>query len=630
LPTLKINEIYKTPVFEISDQTDVHDVYGAQHDRKARVWRMPAFPPVADIVVSDLKNLIPNLNFSQDVQEHLNTLTQGCLLPSDFNFITEPFEHQREGLLHILHYLRAGLFYSPGLGKTKIVIDLQRLINGRMLILCPKIMLTEWAAEFVKHGNIENTLIIAGTKKKKLEIIKQACETPVTAVMVTYETATRYVPEILGIPYDVIIADESHKLKSPFSQRTKAAQHLARKAYRRVLLSGTPSLGSPFDLYGQLRFLGTYFCPEHWWPFKNKFGVFAPWDKSDPPKIIVGYKNLPIMNKRVNLVCTRKTQDECLDLPERRFVDVTFKLSPAQKKLYNFLIDEGCDPAGVPIHEKQANEGLTQADGITFHPHTIAGIPIVLLNKIDQVSSGFLYQTNKNLGVCNNCTHLNTCVKDGVVPYTSKCQVITKSTTTTLSIKQNARLDTCQGILENLVEDSTNSVIIWARYDAELAQIEKLLDQLKLKYVLVRGKLTHNELKERRDTFDNNPEYRVYVGQISTGVGITINKANYTIYYNLPWHLEHYLQSLDRNYRIGQERKVTVYRLLGQDTIDEIKAVALDQKIDFDTLVTSNLPCVHCSDFIDRCAKTQIELYSDLCKYDRSMQKATVKIRKVP
>ena len=627
---LKINELYKTPVFEISNQFDVHEAYGAQYDRKTRVWRMPAFYPVADIVVSDLKNLIPNLKIPLEIQEHLNTLKQACLLPSEFNFITKPFEHQKEGLLHLFRYLRAGLFYSPGLGKTKIVIDLQRLINGRLLILCPKIMLTEWAAEFVKHGNDENTLVIAGTKKKKLTLIEQACTDPVTAVMVTYETATRYVPELMKIPYDVIVADESHKLKSPFSQRTKAAQALARKAYRRILLSGTPSLGSPFDLYGQLRFLGTYFCPEPWWPFKRKFGEFAPWDTSDPPKIIIGYKNLPVMNKRVNLVCTRKTQDECLDLPERRILDVIFDISPAQKKLYNFLIEEKCDPAGIPIYEKLCENSLTHADGVHLHAHVIADPPIVLLNKVDQVSSGFLYQTSKNLGVCNDCKHLTTCVSNDIAPYTSKCAVVTKEKTSTLNITPNARLEACQGILENLVEDSTNSVIIWARYDAELAQLERLLKQLKLNFVLVRGKLSHEALKERRDKFDNDPECQVYVGQVSTGVGITINKANYTIYYNLPWHLEHYLQSLDRNYRIGQERKVTVYRLIAQNTIDEIKAVALDQKIDFDTLVTSNLPCVQCDDFVTRCAKAQVELYSDYCKYDRSMQKTTAKIRKIP
>lgn len=628
---LKINHVYQTPVFELDELKNVQNVYGAHYDRKAHIWRFPAFYPVVDIVVDDLKKLIPNLKFSEEAQEHITTVSEACPLPNGFNFITTPFAHQEEGLLHILRYLRAGLFFSPGLGKTKVVIDLQRLTNDSLLILCPKIVLTEWAAEFEKHGNIKNTLIIAGTKKKKLEIIKQAQEGTTIATIVTYETATRYAPEIIQIPYNVIVADESHKLKSPFSQRTKAAQYLAKRAYRRILLSGTPSLGSPFDLYGQLRFLGTYFCPEHWWPFKRKFGIFAPWDKSDPPKIIVGYKNLPIINKRVNLVCVRKTQEECLDLPERRILDVPFSVDASQKKLYNFLIKEKCDPAGIPIYKKLMDDNLTQQDGITLPPHVTADSTITLLNKIDQVSSGFLYQTTKNPAVCNNCVHVQKCVEENAAPYTAPCAIIQKApASNTLHTKKNTRLETLKDLTETVVKDRNNHIIIWANYHAELDEIEQMLQQSEFQYVKVTGGLSHVELKKRRDQFDNSEDCRVYLGQVSTGVGITINKANYMVYYGLPWSLEHYLQSLDRNYRIGQEKKVTVYRLIGKHTIDETKAAALDQKIDFDTLVTSSLPCLQCEDFKKRCAKAQVELYSDYCKFEKSMTKQIAKIKPIP
>ena len=98
------------------------------------------------------------------------------------------------------------------------------------------------------------------------------------------------------------------------------------------------------------------------------------------------------------------------------------------------------------------------------------------------------------------------------------------------------------------------------------------------------------------------------------------------VYYNIPWNQEHYLQSLDRNHRIGQQRKVTVYRLIANHTIDEAKVTALEQKTDINTLITHKLPCIGCKDYTTRCAKYNIELYDELCKYDRTFDRTTAKL----
>jgi hypothetical protein len=93
--------------------------------------------------------------------------------------------------------------------------------------------------------------------------------------------------------------------------------------------------------------------------------------------------------------------------------------------------------------------------------------------------------------------------------------------------------------------------------------------------------------------------------------------------------LDHYLQSLDRNYRIGQDRKVIVYRLIARNTLDEAKVVALKQKLDFSNLVTMRSMCMLCPE-INRCLKYKIELYDDDCIYDRAMLRDTAQVRLIP
>lgn len=631
---LTMGSVYNTPVFVLRTEPNprLKKVYGANWSRANSAWRFPAFYPVHTRVLSDLKAIMPELVYSEDVQKHIEVISQEVELPDDFSFITAPFQHQREGLLHIYRNYRAGLFYDPGLGKTKVVVDLYRLLQQPMLIFCPRIMLHDWVAEFKKHGNIDNVIVLDGTKKAKLKSIKAAQDNVPAATIVTYSTARLYQESIIQIPYDIVVADESHQMKTPFSKRTQAAQALAARAYRRILLSGTPSLGSPFDLYGQLRFLGKYFCSEDWWAFKKKFGVFPEWElKEGRPRMLLGFKNTDLMRDRVLYVCTRKTKDECLDLPERQILDVVFDLAPKQKKAYNNLISERCDPKGFGYLTMMEEEELNHTAGPVLEPHLIVTEEVVLFGKLDQVSSGFLYKTRKNPRYCDGCQHVQACTQNNVRPYTTECEVTKKPPPrTTDYIGTNAREAHLKELLTTLLEDDTHKVIVWANLIEELDQIQKTVEAAGYEYVRVAGGVDAQALQERKKRFNTDATCRVYIGQVQTGIGVTLNAANYTIYYSLPWSLEHYLQSIDRNYRIGQERKVTVYRLLARHTLDVTKAAALDQKKDFSDLVTKSATCATCSQFATRCAKFNVELFDPDCIYDRTMLRHTAKVSLIP
>lgn len=632
-PTLQLSSVYRTPIFTLRDNSSrVKNAYGAVFHGATKSWRFPGFYPVHAFVLSDLRKIIPELVLSEVVKQHVAELEEAPTVPSEFSFVTSPYQHQREGLLHVHRHLRAGLFYSPGLGKCKIIVDLLRLTGDHSLILCPRVMLRTWAEEFEKHGDITDVIVIDGsTKKKKMARVAEAQATDPVATIITYTSASLYYDDIIKIPYSVIVADESHQMKTPFAKRTKTATALAQRAYRRVLLSGTPSLGSPFDMYAQLRFLGKYLCGEHWWAFRKMFGVFPAWQREEArPTMVVGYQNLDLMNKRVNLVCLRKTKEECLDLPEQHILDVSFALYGKQKKVYNTLVLEHCDAAGASVKDALEEGTLDQTAGSKFPPYVYVPEVISLLNKLDQVSSGFLYQTTVNPRLCDGCTDVHSCTEEEIRPYTSRCTQVSKAPPTVVSsMKINARLDKLTGLLESILEDPDNKIIIWAKYKSEIDHVEKAVKGFKLEYVRVEGGMTSVALATCRNTFNTDSKCRVYIGQVSTGIGITLNAANYTIFYSLPWSLEHYLQSLDRNYRIGQNRSVTVYRLIGLHTLDQAKATALSQKMDFSNLITVRAICATCPE-INRCFKFKIQPFDADCIHDRTMLRDTAQVRLIP
>lgn len=632
-PVLQVSSVYRTPIFTLKAATkQVKEVYGAMYHGETQSWRFPAFFPVHAFVLSDLAKVVPGFTLSDEAVAHIAAIEEPITLPTEFSFVTEPYQHQREGLLHLYQHLRAGLFYSPGLGKCKITVDLQRLTGDHLLILCPRVMLHTWAEEFEKHGNVSDVIVIDGySKKKKLERIAEAIRTDPVATIVTYTLATLYLDELIKIPYSMIVADESHQMKTPYAKRTQAARALSARAYRRVLLSGTPSLGSPFDMYAQLRFLGKYLCAEHWWAFRKMFGVFPVWEREEAkPKMVIGYKNLDLMNERVNLVCLKRTKEECLDLPDQTIIDVKFSLYGSQKKAYNGMVVDRCDATGEVVKEALEEGTLDHTSGTALLPYVYVPEVISLLNKLDQVNSGFMYQTTRNPRLCDGCEHVHFCVEEEVRPYTTRCKVTGKAPEPTVkTLKKNARLEELTGLLETILEDPTNKVIIWASYRVELDQLEKTVKGFNAEYVRVEGGMAGTALNQCRTTFNTDPKCRVYIGQVSTGVGITLNAANYTIYYNLPWSLDHYLQSLDRNYRIGQERKVTVYRLISRYSLDEAKVIALDQKLDFSNLVTSRSMCATCHE-VTRCLKHKVAIYDEDCIYERTMLRDTAQVNLIP
>jgi SNF2 family DNA or RNA helicase len=96
------------------------------------------------------------------------------------------------------------------------------------------------------------------------------------------------------------------------------------------------------------------------------------------------------------------------------------------------------------------------------------------------------------------------------------------------------------------------------------------------------GDVSDKEKMESVSKFNNNSDYRVFIGHpISLGVGINLVAASYCIYYSRNFSLEADIQSEARNYRGGSEihDKITRIDIIAKDTLDELILQALENKM---------------------------------------------------
>jgi SNF2 family DNA or RNA helicase len=152
-------------------------------------------------------------------------------LPEDLNATLRPY--QREGV-NWLSFLRdselgAVLADDMGLGKTlQTIAALPK--GGRALVVCPKSVVHNWAAEIAKFRPSLRTALYHGPRRS----LDASADVTVT----TYAVARLDVDALAAIDWDALVLDEAQAIKNPDSQAARAAYRL--RAKWRVALSGTP------------------------------------------------------------------------------------------------------------------------------------------------------------------------------------------------------------------------------------------------------------------------------------------------------------------------------------------------------------------------------------------------------
>jgi len=306
-----------------------------------------------------------------------------------------------------------------------------------------------------------------------------------------------------------------------------------------------------------------------------------------------------MLSDKVHKIAIRRKKEECLDLPDRSIIDVEFEATPEQKKMYNQLV------AGFAV-ELDTDVSITVAN---------AG---VMIQKLMQVTSGFFIMPPPD--ICTGCKHLPNCVDNRIRPYTKGCLVNPKQPPNRIKhTKKSPKLETLEGLMDGILAEERNKVIVYAYFKEELRMIEELLRSKDIGYIRIDGS-NSSKGPALSEEFAVDPSKRVWLAQVSTGIALTLTSATYMIYYSLTYDLGSYLQSMDRNYRIGQKNAVTVYRLICPHSVIEFIARALSQKKDIAKTLTDDIRCVFCDNSL-RCLGEGVRVFEKGCLHKSRVER---------
>lgn len=481
-----------------------------------------------------------------------------------------PWKHQVAAYDFAYDKPGAMLAMMMGTGKSRVVIDLiQNQDIGKTLIVAPKRVITghTWATQVQQYGVTPFRVVELGSSPmlERARIMKREIDLwerqglsrsgrPHLIIQVNYDSIWRKPLDntILTAGWDLVVLDESHRAKSAGGKASIFLSRLGLVVKKRIALSGTPMAHTPYDVYGQYRFLDRSIFGTQYVAFTNRYKATDITEEDTPicpihqrrmyhiveahysfwtcnrrmpsgercayrPPSRIEYKNLDDLNKRFYRIAYQ-VSDDVLDLPPYQDIEREFELGPEARKAYVDL--------DVQLYADVRDGSCTPANAV------------VKLLRLQQLSGGWITDDER--------VHLH--IDEG------KEELLTE-------------------ILEDI--DSDEPIVVFCRFHDDLDSVAN---------AATKAGRTSSELSGRRDelgTWETGAT-NVLVAQIQAGgVGInTMVRARYCIYYSVGTSLSDYEQSRKRVHRPNQTRPVTYLHLIASNTRDKATYDALQDHRD--------------------------------------------------
>jgi SNF2 family DNA or RNA helicase len=139
----------------------------------------------------------------------------------------------------------------------------------------------------------------------------------------------------------------------------------------------------------------------------------------------------------------------------------------------------------------------------------------------------------------------------------------------------SAKLEVFADLLEELLA-SRHKALVFSQFVDHLSILRALLEDKRISYQYLDGSTPIMERKKRVDAFQAGYGDVFLISLKAGGVGLNLTAADYVIHMDPWWNPAVEDQAADRAHRMGQQRPVTIYRLVTRDTIEE-KIVDLHQ-----------------------------------------------------
>ena len=173
----------------------------------------------------------------------------------------EPKKYMEKAVGFAVERACAGLFLDPGLGKTAIMLAVYKLLKGKKqtrgaLVICPlRVAFGVWPKEIQKWDDFKRLKVVVLHGPNKAKLFQQQSDIYVVnfdGLKWLYDTLAKVKGDW---PFDILIVDESSKLKNMRSERSKLLRPMLAAFRRRYILTGSPAPNGLLDLFGQMYIL---------------------------------------------------------------------------------------------------------------------------------------------------------------------------------------------------------------------------------------------------------------------------------------------------------------------------------------------------------------------------------------
>ena len=427
----------------------------------------------------------------------------------------------------------AGLFFDPGLGKTRTVLTALKILRTprnkgkiwarRTLVVAPLRVAQEvWRQEAAKWQTGLRVELLHG-KDKDDALDRDADVYVINPEGLDWLSKRRSVEA--GY-FDVLVVDESSKFKETRTQRFKILRSMLRHFKRRYILTGSPAPKGLMNLFGQIYILdggdalgkfithyrAMYFTPDF-------FGHDWRLNEGAEEKIYAKIRPLVL----------RKDATDHLDMPELPVIPpILIDLPTAARAKYDELRDE--------LVLKLSGD-----------KHVVASSAAVLTNKLRQVANGAIYHSE--VKSCREC-------------FRTPCTCNKQLGWTKI---HDAKLDALDDLIEEL-EGNPAIVAYEFRHD---------LERLMARYPgtpHLGGGVSAADFSLACHQWNAGLLPLLFVQPQSVAHGLNLQEgAGHTlIWFGITWSYEDYDQLIRRLWRQGQRAKrVLNYQIIARQTVDE-------------------------------------------------------------
>jgi SWI/SNF-related matrix-associated actin-dependent regulator 1 of chromatin subfamily A len=413
------------------------------------------------------------------------------------------FPFQKAGIAYAMQRPNTLIADEMGLGKTIQAIG---VINtdpsiSTVLVVCPATLKLNWQNELNKWLVRKMSVGIVGNDVPETNI-----------VIINFDILVKWHEVLTSRVWDLLIIDESHKVKNEKAKRT---QHLLGdakngiapiEAHRKLFLTGTPIVNRPRELWTLLHAIDPQGMGRNFFGYAKRYcnatkGEYG-WDFN-------GASNLSElqMKLRASFMVRRLKQDVLAELPPKRRQIVVLTPSGAAVK--------------AVAREQEMFDRLYKTDKDQYAR--------VAQELIDNQEIAFTEMSEVR--------HATAVAK---IPYV---------------------ID----FLNDVLDDNDNKVVVMLHHHDVAHAIADAFPGS----AIVTGETPVNKRQAEVERFQNDPACRMFIGSIhAAGVGITLTAASHVVFAELDWVPGNVSQAEDRCHRIGQRDSVLVQHLVFDNSVD--------------------------------------------------------------